>query len=275
MTTTISIIPSKNNYDLSFTVFEPDDQELKNITILISPAMAVLQRYYKSFAEYLCNKGYNVLTFDHIGTGESKFDVKDSSIQYKDWATCDIELLVEWIEKNLQTPIYYIAHSAGGQLLGITPSAKKFEKIFIISSGIGYWKFWSFPRKYYYYLAWHLFLPAILKIYGYSPSFVMNEKVPIGIIRQWLFWTKKKHFVLDDPATKTYFNDIKADILYIAFTDDAWAPFNSAKVLASFYKESKMDFRYIHPKELGLKKIGHFGFFRKKVAERAWDILNL
>ena len=134
MNITTHTIPSKNSYNLAFTLFKAEDQQSKNITILISPAMAVLQRYYKSFAEYLCNKSYNVLTFDHIGTGESPFDLKDKTVRYEDWATFDIELLIEWIENNLHTPIYYVAHSAGGQILGITPSAKKIKKIFIFNS---------------------------------------------------------------------------------------------------------------------------------------------
>lgn len=275
MNITTHTIPSKNNYNLAFTLFKAEELQQKNITVLISPAMAVLQRYYKSFSEYLCNKGYNVLTFDHIGTGESPFDLKDKTVRYEDWATFDIELLIEWIEINLHTPIYYIAHSAGGQILGIAPSAKKVKKIFIINSGIGYWKFWPFPRKFYYFSAWYLFLPVILKIYGYSPSFVMKEKVPIGIIKQWLVWTKMKRFMLDDPSVHSYFTEITADVMYLAFTDDTWAPVKSANALASFYSSSKVNFRYIDPKELGFKNIGHFGFFRKRYGEKLWQILDL
>ena len=144
--------------------------------------MAVLQRYYEPFSEFLCIKGYYVITFDHVGTGKSQFNPKDKTISYEDWGKLDIELLISWIETNLKTEINYIAHSAGGQILGVTPSAKKFSKIFIISSGIGYWEYWNFPKKYYYFLAWYLFLPVILKIYGYAPKFVMKEEVPIGFI---------------------------------------------------------------------------------------------
>lgn len=265
----------KNNYKLSFTLFKPERESAKSITILISPAMAVLQRYYRSFSEFLCTKGYYVITFDHIGTGDSKFDPKDNGVSYDDWGRLDIEMLIQWIETNLKTEIYYVAHSAGGQLLGLVPSAKNVSKIFIISSGIGYWKYWPFPRKYYYFIAWYLLLPVILKVYGYAPKFVMKEKVPIGIIKQWLFWTRKKHFMLDDRVIQTYFDEITANVLYLAFTDDTWAPYKSAKALASFYPAKNVEFRYINPKEFNLQNIGHFGFFRSKYKKTLWQILNL
>ena len=63
--------------------------------------------------------------------------------------------------------------------------------------------------------------------------------------------------------------------MYLAFTDDTWAPLKSAKALASFYPSSNVDFRYIHPKELGFNNIGHFGFFRRSYGEKLWSILEL
>lgn len=268
-------ITIKDNYNLSFTLFKPEREFTKNITILISPAMAVVQGYYKSFSEFLCIKGYNVITFDHIGTGNSQFNIKDKTISYEDWGKLDIELLTSWIKTSLNTEIIYIGHSSGGQLLGVTPSAKKFIKIFIISSGIGYWKFWNFPKKYYYFLAWYLFFPVILKIYGYLPKFVMKEDIPMGIIKQWLFWTRKKRFMLDDSTIQTYFDEIKSDVVYLAFTDDSLAPYKSAKALSSFYSSAKIDFKYIHPEDYNLKFIGHFGFFKSRNGEMLWKLLDL
>ena len=247
MDVSISTLKSKNNFDLSFTLFKNDPTSSKNITILIAPAMAVLQRYYRSFAEYLCLKGYNVITFDYLGIGESKININDKSINYEDWATYDITLLIDWIEINLHTKIYYIAHSAGGQLLGLSPSAKKLNKIFIISSGIGYWKNWPFPKKYFYFLTWYFFYPAIIKLYGYSPKFAMGEIVPKSIIQQWLFWAKKKQFVLDDPSIQTYYSEITTDINFIVFSDDTYSPYKNSKILESFFTSANMNFQLIKP----------------------------
>lgn len=40
--------------------------------IIMAGATGVSQRFYKRFAEYACNRGYNVLTMDYRGIGESK-----------------------------------------------------------------------------------------------------------------------------------------------------------------------------------------------------------
>jgi len=275
MKLTQQTISSKNSYKLSFTVFEPEKTDSKNITVLIAPAMAVLQKYYHKFAEYLCELGYHVVTFDYLGIGSSLFDFKDYSVTYQDWATYDITLLITWIKDNLKTEIYYIAHSAGGQLLGLTPANTNITKVFIISAGIGYWKNWSFPRKYFYLFSWYFLFPFAIKVYGYSPAWAMGKKVPKGIIKQWLYWGRKKRFMLDDPTITTYFSNIKVPVKFIIFSDDTYAPHKNAKALASFYDAAKVDFYYIHPKDYGFKEIGHFGFFKSQFKDRLWPILDL
>lgn len=55
-------IAKKDNYNLSFALFKPVNEIMKNITILISLVMAVLQEYYRTFSEFLWKKGYNVIT---------------------------------------------------------------------------------------------------------------------------------------------------------------------------------------------------------------------
>lgn len=268
-------LSSKNSYSVSFTLYKSEQALSKNITILIASAMAVPQRYYRYFSEYLCDKGYNVITFDYLGVGESLIHPKDRSVLYEDWGKYDVNLLINWIDENLKTPIYYIAHSAGGQILGLAPNSTKIAKIFIISSGISYWKNWPFPRRYFYLLAWYVFYPAIIKVFGYSPKFAMGEVVPGGIMNQWLYWARKKRFMLDDQNTKIYFEDISADIDFIAFSDDTYSPYNNAKILASFFINSKVNFRLINPREFNYKKIGHFGFFRNRFKDDLWPLLNL
>ena len=236
--------------------------------------MAVLQKYYKKFAEYLCEKGFNVITFDYLGIGESKFDLKDKTITYKDWGQ-NIDEILQWIHNNLKSEIFYLAHSAGGQLLGLAPSSSKLiSKGIIVSSGIGYWKNWSFPRNYYYLFSWYVLFPFIIKLYGYSPKWAMGEKVPIGIIKQWLFWGREKRFMLDDSNVKTYFSEFTFEIKFINFSDDTYSPIKNAKALASFYPQENQEFIFIHPKDYNFKEIGHFGFFRSKYKDTLWPLID-
>lgn len=275
MRKTVQSLTSKNGYNLSFTLFETDSQVPTEKTVLIVPAMAVLQRYYEKFSEYLCNKGFNVITFDYLGIGESKINLKDKSITYQDWAG-NIDQILEWIDKRFKTEIVVIAHSAGGQLLGLVPLAEKLvSKAYITSAGIGYWKNWPFPRKYFLLLSWYVFFPLIIKLYGYSPKFVMGEKVPKGVIRQWLYWGRKKRFMLDDKKIQTYFSNFKFNIEFIMFSDDTYAPYQNAKALADFYPTDKVKFNYFHPKDFNYTEIGHFGFFKSKYKETLWPLIDI
>lgn len=264
-------IPSKNGILLNYTEFHPDQSVKNNKAIIISPAMAVKQHYYKSFANHVCEMGFYVVTFNNIGVGKKKLD----DLNYYDWARFDLTIMINLVYDKKYDEIIYIAHSAGGQLLGLTPSYDKLSKIFIVNSGIGYWKLWPFPRKIYVWTMWYFLYPIFLKIYGHSPKWAMGEKLPNSVISQWLKWGRKKRFMLDFDEFKenNFFKDIKVKIHGINFTDDTYAPKKSAERLISFYQNAEVEFRSYKPKDFGFKEIGHFGFFKSKYSE-LWKLIT-
>lgn len=59
------IIPVNEGGFLAATIWERSDAKA---IVLLHPATAVVQGFYKGFAEYLFNRGFNVLTYDYRGT---------------------------------------------------------------------------------------------------------------------------------------------------------------------------------------------------------------
>ncbi len=63
------IIPVNQGGFLAATVW---DRSNAKALVIVHPGTAVVQAFYKGFAEYLFNRGFSVLTYDYRGTGLSK-----------------------------------------------------------------------------------------------------------------------------------------------------------------------------------------------------------
>jgi predicted alpha/beta hydrolase len=53
-----------DGYLLDSTVFEPDPDKAKGVVIICS-ALGVERRFYHTFAQYLCERHFTVITFDY------------------------------------------------------------------------------------------------------------------------------------------------------------------------------------------------------------------
>ena len=62
------MIPVKEGGVLASTVWERSDAKA---LVILHPATAVSQDFYKGFAEYLYEMGFTVLTYDYRSTGHS------------------------------------------------------------------------------------------------------------------------------------------------------------------------------------------------------------
>ena len=59
--------------------------------VIVHPATAVVQGFYKGFAEYLYKRGFSVITYDYRGTGLSKSGrVRHNKNTMSDWIEQDV-----------------------------------------------------------------------------------------------------------------------------------------------------------------------------------------
>lgn len=63
-------ITCKDGYQLA-AQFYPAQEKKAEYPILICPATGITKNFYHSFATWLSQQGYNVLSFDFRGIGES------------------------------------------------------------------------------------------------------------------------------------------------------------------------------------------------------------
>jgi predicted alpha/beta hydrolase len=89
-------ISCKDGYQLAAQYYSAALQEDKPYPILICPATGITKTFYNSFAEWLNQQGYAVLSFDFRGIGQSLHGkLKDSNASIDDWGLLDIPAAIE------------------------------------------------------------------------------------------------------------------------------------------------------------------------------------
>lgn len=269
-------LPATDGMQLAATLFRPDGPTQGSPFLLITSAVGVKRAFYKKFASYLCDHGFRVLCFDYRGIGDSR---PKSLFRFKasmsDWGEKDVAGVIDWIAAEHDSEkLMVIGHSVGAQLLGLAPNNGRIQAMLSIAGQSGYWRLWSFPRNWAMAALWYLLVPSIIPVITYFPArrLGLGEDLPGGVILEWARWCRHPDYIVDHTGRpkRRYFGDFRAPILSYSFADDIYAPQAAVLHLMTFYTSAARSGRHIHPSELGLRSIGHFGFFREQMKPLLW-----
>lgn len=260
-------------------------------TVIINPATSVRARYYARFAAYLHQHGFDVLTYDYRGIGESRpARLRGFQASWLDWGRLDFEAALGFVvNQSPSQPIYVVGHSVGGFLIGLAPSSNRIARIFTMGSQYAYWRDYAPHLRWRMYLKWHVFMPMVSKLFGYFPGKRLGwvEDTPLGVVQDWSalkpriedMWREAPHR-LNDDALQTLLNQfsgVKANTLAVSVGDDEFATQSAIQRLLSYYTASSRTHLHIDPAQLGSTpvghhSIGHFGFFHSQFEKRLWHI---
>ncbi|MEM7051243.1 MAG: alpha/beta fold hydrolase [Acidobacteriota bacterium] len=236
--------------------------------VVICPATAVRRRFYRAFAEYLVGRGFRVLTFDYRGVGGSlrgKLRADDATM--RQWGELDTAGVLDWIAAELSPQrLLVVAHSVGGQLLGLLPNHGMIDAAVTISCQSGFWGHWPWPGRARVLLLWYLLIPAASTLCGYFPSklFGVGENLPAGVARQWARWGRRPSYLIDGPDDEAAFADFRRPMRAYSVDDDGYAPVAAVDALHRLYRGA--DVERVHLET----PLGHFGFFRRGAPEELW-----
>ena len=242
--------------------------------LIVAGGTGVPQRFYRRFAEYAARRGFNVLTLDYRGTGESKpASLKGFEMAYLDWSEKDLPAAIELLsQENL--PLYWVGHSFGGQAIGMLPNHDQLTACYCFGSGAG-WAGWM-PRgeALKIRLFWNLIIPLIVKWKGYMAWSLlgMGDDLPKGVYRDWKRWCSFPHYYFDDPTmphVHERYAAVRTPCAFVTSRDDPWAPPISRDAFAKGYCNAPMTMYDIEP-AAGKPPIGHMGYFRSE-AQPFWD----
>lgn len=245
---------------------------------LIVPAMAVRQNFYAEFAGWLAAHGWDAVTFDYRGIGESAPPkLRGFATDILTWAHQDCAAALAFARHRAGArPVIWIGHSLGGQILAMTPGNDAIVAAITIACGVGYWRENANPLRRYSWLLWHAVVPVLTRLWGYFPGRRLGilGDLPKGVAQQWSRWCRHPEYAVgvEGDAMRKAYRRVSTPLLGISFTDDEYMSERNIAVLHGLYASAPRFMRRIAPADLGVARIGHFGFFRPEAGELLWPM---
>ncbi len=275
----VELIPTVDGSTLGVRFFTPEG-ELRG-AVMIVPAMGVAQGYYASFARWLAAEGYLAVTFDFRGVGASQHgSLRQLSVDILDWAKdCAVVLgelrkrAGERATQGASVPVTWIGHSLGGQIVPFVPGRESIGKIMTVATGSGYWRENAKPLRRKVWFFWFVMVPLAVKLFGYFPGRRLGAvgDLPRGVIEQWRRWCLSPEYAVGVEAdARAAYAAVTTPIVSISFTDDEMMSAKNTASLHGFYSGAPRTMKRLEPADIGVKRVGHFGFFRKQLADSLW-----
>jgi len=271
-------ISANDGYQLSAILREPKND--RKAIVQIHSGTGILQELYSNLAIYLTKNGYTTLTFDYRGIGRSKpKTLRRFDATMRDLGQKDMTGVFDWVIENY--PEYkkiIIGHSIGGQMIGLMENYHKIDQLFLIASSTGYWKDMTKPYNWQVLPIWFLFIPLSTYFFGYATAkrIKQGEDLPKGVALEWRKWCINPNY-FEDEFNKTlnplFFDKINIPLKSIQISDDPIANEITSNKLLKYYKNAKISIDKVSVEELGVKKIGHFGYFSRKLKQTLWNKL--
>jgi predicted alpha/beta hydrolase len=175
-------------------------------------------------------------------------------------------------------PFFIVAHSAGGQQIGFMNDLDNITGVVNFAVSTGFYSNMPMAYRLRAYFFFYIFTPISVLLTGYvkGKKFGFMENLPRNVVYEWRSWCAKENYFFDKKYYgKTVptgnFKDFHFPIHCIWATDDT---ISNAQNTENFWKHIRGDkgisFTRLVPHEMGLEKIGHFGFFRKVMKDKLW-----
>jgi predicted alpha/beta hydrolase len=244
--------------------------------VLIAAAMGVPQSFYAPFASWLADEGFIAATFDYRGTGRSRRgSLRDETADIMTWAQQDTAAVLRALRTRAGgLPITWIGHSLGGQTVPFVSDRRGVAKIITVATGSGYWRQNTAPLKRKVWLFWWLAVPIATPLFGYFPGkrLGMVGDLPRGVVRQWRKWCMQPDYAAGDgPESRALYASVTTPITAISFTDDEMMSAASIDAIHALYAGSPRTMRRFAPGDVGVRRVGHFGFFRPEMRGALWQ----
>jgi predicted alpha/beta hydrolase len=258
----------------------PQGPDPRRAVVVINAATSVQCRYYARFAAYLCAHGFDAVTYDYRGIGESRPPrLRGFRASWPIWGACDFEAVLAAVEQRFPgQPVDVVAHSIGGFLIGFAPSARRLRRIVTIGAQFAYWRDYAPRARLRMWLRWHLAMPALTLLVGYFPGRRLGwlEDTPRGVVFDWsgarARFEQRRGALRDAPATMAHFGAVRAAILALGIDDDDFGTVPAVERALGYFTAAERVHVRIAPAAAGAAAIGHFAFFHDRFRRSLWPL---
>ncbi|QYJ72124.1 alpha/beta fold hydrolase [Shewanella sp. FJAT-51649] len=235
--------------------------------VIVAGATGVPQAFYRRFAQFASEQGFETLTFDYRGIGQSKPETLEGfEMNLLDWGKQDLAAAVQFMSKD-DAPLFIVGHSYGGHAFGLLPNHQKVTGAYIFGTGAGWHGYMPLFEQAKVLTMWNIVLPILTWWKGYCAWNLlgMGEDLPKNVFKQWRYWCRFRHYFFDDPTMdgiEKLFQSVQTPMVAANALDDLWAMPESRDAFIQHYSNAPLTCLDLSPKLLG-GKIGHMGYFRK------------
>ncbi|MDY0779836.1 serine aminopeptidase domain-containing protein [Tenacibaculum sp. IB213877] len=239
---------------------------------------AVPKEFYYSFIRYLTEHNYLCCIWNYRGTNSSD-NLKNCTYKYTDYGIKDMPAIKKYLQKKYASlPFLFVAHSAGGQQIGFIKNLENVKGAIHVAVSAGYYPNMpiSYRLKAYFFFYFFSPLSVLLTKYVKAKPFGLMENLPKNIVYEWRNWLEKEDYFFDKKFYgKTvpigHYQNFKFPMHVYYSVDDT---ISNKKNTQAFWRhvksEKEITFTKLVPSEFDLKKIDHFGYFKKNMKKTLW-----
>ncbi|WP_270726792.1 alpha/beta hydrolase family protein [Shimia sp. Alg240-R146] len=261
------VFDAEDGWTLAGSLFRGPEPKM---AIMISAGTGFPRRFYRHAAAWFAAQGAVVLTYDFRGIGDSGAeDLANSGIDYPHWGQLDMTAALERLEEAAPgLPAMTLGHSIGGQFVGFMKNGDKVARNAFVSVGSGHWGVHHKLRIPLELFFWWGFGAMELARFGFvrGGGLWAGEALPPGVFKTWRRWSGRRSYLLPDLASGKYdhrFDQPQAPICAWVFPDDGIATPRACGDTLGHYRHAEKHLVVRTPEELGTKRVGHEGAFRK------------
>lgn len=262
-------IPALDGFPLAASRFDTNGDDGGRV-ILVSPATGVRRGIYRHLAGFLAERGAVVVTWDWRGTGESRPEsLRGFPASLRTWGEQDLGGLLRWArESHPGAKVGLIGHSFGGQALGLAPDAVHLDAAVTLAAQSGYLGHWPWRLRAPLIGLWYALMPVLARTLGYFPArrLGFGEDLPRGVALEWARWCRRPRYFGDWSGHRRF----EVPVLGFSVEDDPIAPRRAVDALHAEFGGA-VTRRYLAPRDLGVRRLGHFEFLRPGVAPALWE----
>jgi len=246
-------------------------------SVIVNPATGVLARYYHRYAQFLVRHGFDVLTFDYRGIGQSRpVKLRGAGYRWRDWGERDFDAALQWLISHRRSdPLMVVGHSVGGFLPGLAEHAPMIDRMLTVGAQYAWWGDYMPSRRATLFLKWQVAMPALTAFCGYFPGRRLGwlEDLPKGVANEWSFRGprfERSHPKSERAEALRRMAAVKATILAVAVSDDELGTVPAIRRTLGYYTGAQRQSVLLHPADFGRDAIGHFGLFHDSFKSSFW-----
>ncbi len=277
-------VAALDGYLLGATHFGRPGSANPPTVVLFSCGGGIPAARYARFARYLAANDVPVLVYDYRGIGASRpSQLRGFGAFAEDWSELDCGGAIAYLRYRYPTAeLVGMSHSIGTLLTVGAPNVGEISRFVFLCAHTGYVGDYLPRYRIPMAILWHGVMPILTRVLGYFPARILGlgEDIPAGVALQWAARISRdlRPESTDPDAARarvmiSRYQKVNGDVLTVGFSDDAFATKAGTQRLLDALPGLRTTTLSIIPSQVGMSKIGHFGFFRRSAETLLWPLV--